>query len=203
MKFMFIIIVIVSIYFVYKFQNKKEQHIQEIRNLQKDIKLEKEADKIVQKYNDYKQNRGDKENYLQNIGYSPLPVDVQNKRKLFRRLYREAKKINDEEQMKEQLNNLYKLGLLFTASYGNRDCVKGVIGYQFDRAVDWLNNNYQIFENYNYKKNGIIHDCGIISETDWKHFSSCFGVIDKKFYLLDELKDCSANNMTKKIEFSL
>lgn len=196
MIFIFLIIAAIVIKLVYDSNLKKKQHLEEIRNLQQDIKEDKKVDKVVQKYNDYWQTLANKEKHLQNIGYSPLPGDVQNKRKLFRRLYREAKKENNEEQMKEQLINLYKLGVLYTLSYGNRDCNKGVIGYQNDRAVNWITDNYKIIDRYTYQTNGIIHDCGMISETDWKHFISSFGFIDKDFHLTKEIYNSPANHMS-------
>jgi len=195
MALLVIIILGIVIYYIYKSQKKKEQHIKEIRNLQQDIKEDKKVDKIVQKYNHYWQTLADKEKHLQDIGYSPLPADVQNNRKLYRKLYREAKKSADETKMKEQLNNLYKLGVLYTLSYGNRDCTNGVIGYQNDRAVNWLTENYRIIDKYTYQEHGIIHDCGMLSETDWKHFISSFGLINKNFYLLNEIIDSPGNHM--------
>ena len=193
MAFLFIIILGIVIYYFYKAQKKKEQHLNEIHELQNQIKEQKTVEKEIieyeEKLNNYKILQAEKGSRLFDKGYSPLPENVKNKRKLYRMLYSEAKKQEDESQMIENLDKLYKLGIVYTACYGNRDCTKSVKEEQLNDAITWLTNNLSNLEKYNYKDYGIIHDCGIISENDWKRFFATFGLINKDFYLLKELYD--------------
>jgi len=108
------------------------------------------------------------------------PSDFREERTRIRGQIRAAKKENNEQKLKKNLENLYALGIAAYWCYGEHDCQSAVSGLEYEEALklfDQLNNSYR----YSYPEYGRIYRTNFISENDWKGFEKFFGRNPKSF----------------------
>lgn len=107
----------------------------------------------------------------------PSPAVFREERKRFRALIRDCKKSNDEEKLKQVLNQYYNLAILVTMCYKDHDCNSGVSGREYDIAIKLVQIVCRKI-NYSYQDNGYILESAFISDNDWKTFEKVFGNSD-------------------------
>lgn len=111
----------------------------------------------------------------------PSPAVFREERKKFRSLIREAKKNNEDEKLKQILNQYYNLAVLVTICYQDHDCNSGVSGSDYDKAIKTVKKICKKI-NYEYSVDGYIENSNFISANDWKTFKKVFGENINKFY---------------------
>ena len=104
----------------------------------------------------------------------PSPAVFREERKKFRALIRESKKSNDEEKLKQILNQYYNLAVLVTICYQDHDCNSAVSGSDYDKAIQTVKKICKKI-NYTYSNDGYIENSNFISANDWKTFKKVFG----------------------------
>jgi hypothetical protein len=117
----------------------------------------------------------------------PSPAVFREERKRFRTLIREYKKQNEIDKLKITLDQYYKLAVLVTICYGDNDCNSGVIGWQYDDAVNKVKKICKKI-NHSFEAHGYIENSNFISHNDWKIYVKIFGENDKKFDPIKQLR---------------
>jgi len=116
----------------------------------------------------------------------PSPAVFSEERKRFRALISKYKKRNEIDKLKATLDQYYNLAVLVTLCYGEHDCNSGVIGWQYDEAINTVKKMCKKI-NYSFESNGIIKKSNFISQNDWKAFVKVFGENNKRFNPVKEL----------------
>lgn len=115
----------------------------------------------------------------------PSPAVFREERKKFRVLIRECQKMNDEEKLKQVLNQYYNLAVLVTLCYKEHDCNSSVAGSDYEKAMIIVKKVCKKI-NYSFPNDGHIEDSSFISANDWKTFKKVFG---------DNTSNLNLNNM--------
>ena len=117
----------------------------------------------------------------------PSPAGFREERKRFRALIRKYKKQNEIEKLKATLNQYYNLAVLVTVCYGDHDCNSGVIGWQYDEAINTVRKVCNKI-NCSFVTHGYLEQSNFISINDWKTFVNIFGESAKSFDPVKEFK---------------
>lgn len=115
------------------------------------------------------------------------PGGLREARTLLRKKITECKKTKNEEQLKIELSNLYKLGLFESAIYGDK----------WDYIDDSNPTNYvDIFaamigsklNDYSYENSGTLYGSSFLSKRDYSYFAKVWGETHKQINAKSEFK---------------
>ncbi|MBN2302885.1 MAG: tetratricopeptide repeat protein [Anaerolineae bacterium] len=105
----------------------------------------------------------------------PTPAGFRDCAICLRQLAKQAKKAEDDALLEETLKELYRLAVLAYLCYGTHDCITGVRGSLHDRAVILCQKLELNQINVAYSTHGHLAGGGLLTEGDYKLFSSFFG----------------------------
>jgi len=117
----------------------------------------------------------------------PSPAVFREERKRFRALIRKYKNQKETDKLKITLNQYYNLAVLLTICYGDHDCNSGVIGWQYNEAINTVREICTKID-CSFVSHGYLVKSSFISKNDWKTFANVFGDSTKKFNPIKEFK---------------